>query len=236
VSDDRMVPVHCLRCECYVPAICDRSSSDQCAARKSLCVGESPTDAELIRRYELERDFGQTPVSFGLLFERHHRHVVAWACRVSGNYELALDLAQEVFVKVFTRVGAFRAESRFTTWLYTITRNCYRDYIKSRAARPREVGGDALMTAAPITANDALAALEAQHARRLVMQLVRDARLDETELRAFAMHYRDEMPLEEITAALGLENASGAKAPIVSARRKLRAAAERRRRRDSLRT
>jgi RNA polymerase sigma-70 factor (ECF subfamily) len=188
---------------------------------------DSPPDGDLIRRHHLERERGEPPASFGVLFERHHRHVVAWACRMSGNYELALDLSQEVFVKVFTRLDAFRAESRFTTWLYTVTRNCFRDYVKARTARPREVGGDALLTAAPITANDALAALEAQSARRLVGRLIRDARLDETEMRAFAMHYRDDMPLAAITTALGLTNASGAKGPIVNARRKLRAAAER---------
>jgi RNA polymerase sigma-70 factor (ECF subfamily) len=146
---------------------------------------------------------------------------------MSGDFDLALDLAQEVFVKVFTRLDAYRAESRFTTWLYTVTRNCFRDYVKARAARPREVGEAALLTAGPVTANDAVAELEARSARKLVRRLIRNARLDETEIRAIAMHYCDDMPLGAITAALGLTNASGAKAPIVSARRKLRVAAAR---------
>jgi RNA polymerase sigma factor (sigma-70 family) len=220
------VPTRCLRCPHHVPAICDVPTAQGCTGRV-LCSVESPTDEELIGRHQAQREHGRPPSAFGLLFERHHRHVVAWTCRLSGNYELALDLAQEVWVKVFTRLDAFRGESRFSTWLYAVTRNCFRDYIKALAARPREVGGSALSTVDPITENDAVPRLEAQSARKLVGRLIEDARLDETERRAFAMHYGDDMPLAAITVALGLGNVSGAKAPIVSARRKLRAAAER---------
>lgn len=228
------VPDRCLRCEFHVPEICDTPrSAGGCNAPRRQWETEPLTDDELIKGHLLEKERGQLLVSFGLLFERHHRHVVAWACRISGNYELALDLAQDVFVKVFTRLHAFRADSRFTTWLYSVTRNCFRDYAKARAARPREVGGEALLMVAPVTTtNAAVAELEAQSARRLVTHLIRDARLDDVELRAFAMHYCDDIPLSEITAALGLTNASGAKRPIMSARRKLRAAAARRSRRE----
>jgi RNA polymerase sigma-70 factor (ECF subfamily) len=226
------VPARCSRCEFYVPEICNQCSGPWRTADHSLCAGQSPTDAELIARHQLERQRSQPPVSFGELFERRHRHVVAWACRISGDFELARDLAQDVFVKVFTRLDAFRADSRFTTWLYTVTRNCFLDYVKARAARPREVGDAALLTAGPVTGNDGVAELEAQGARRLVLRLMRDAHLDETEMRAIAMHYRDDQPLDAITAALGLTNASGAKAPIVSAKRKLRAAAARWARRE----
>lgn len=220
------VSAKCARCPFHIPEICESPLPRECTAIPSMrCAGL--TDEELIRRHYVEKAQGQPPTSFGALFERHNRHVVAWACRISGNFELALDLAQEVFVKVFTRLDAFRAESRFTTWLYTVTRNCFHDYVKARAARPREVGDAALLTAAPVTANDAIAQLEAQRARRVVVRLIREARLDDTEKLVFTMHYRDDMPLHAITAALGLSNVSGAKAPIVSAKRKLRAAAAR---------
>lgn len=174
-------------------------------------------------------------MSFGLLFQRHHRHVVAWACRISGDFDLALDLAQDVFVKVLTHVHAFRSDARFTTWLYTVTRNCYRDHLKARAARPREVGGEALEAVEPFALNAALDRLDALQTRGLISRLVSDARLDPTEKRVLVMHYRDDMPLAAITAGLALKNASGAKGPIVSATRKLRAAAARWTRRQQVR-
>jgi DNA-directed RNA polymerase specialized sigma24 family protein len=58
------------------------------------------------------------------------------------------------------------------------------------------------------------------------MELV-TATLDQTEREVFTMHYGDDIPLDAITRILGLQNASGAKAYIVSARRKLARAVER---------
>ena len=51
--------------------------------------------------------------------------------------------------------------------------------------------------------------------------------LDETEQAVFTLHYGDDLPLDRITRMLGLQNASGAKAYIVSAKRKLARAAPR---------
>jgi RNA polymerase sigma-70 factor, ECF subfamily len=162
------------------------------------------------------------------LFDRYHRHVVAWACRMSGgNYELAKDLAQDVFIKAWSAWDRFRGDAQFSTWLYTITRNCYRDHLKARAARPQEVDDRALTTDPPVVENDAIAALEAQHAAALVRRLMRDARLDPIEARAFLLHYGDDVPLRDVTSRLGLTNPSGARAQIVSATRKLRRSAER---------
>jgi DNA-directed RNA polymerase specialized sigma subunit len=74
--------------------------------------------------------------------------------------------------------------------------------------------------------NEALAALDARDARHAVQTLMNDV-LDETEKRVMTLHYGYQMRLDAITAALGLTNTSGAKAYIVSARRKLSAAVSR---------
>jgi RNA polymerase sigma factor (sigma-70 family) len=217
----------CANCNCYVSGICDQRAPVNAAGwRSPKCCHDEPSDDDLIRRHERESASAAPLVSFGLLFDRHHRRVVAWACRLSGNYDLARDLAQEVFIKALTRIAAFRGDSRFTTWLYTVTRNTYRDYQKTCARRPRESGGETLKHE-PVTENDALASLEAQHTSALVRRLMRDARLDRMEARAFQLHYAADMPLDTITARLGLKNRSGARAHIVSAKRKLRRSRER---------
>jgi RNA polymerase sigma-70 factor (ECF subfamily) len=217
----------CLMCPHYVPEIC-HPSMPLCDSAAAVAARAAQTDLELIERHLLERQHGLPPVSFGTLFERYQRHVVAWACRISGNnYDLGRDLAQDVWIKAFRRIDAFRASSRFTTWLYTVTRNCFRDYVKARAARPREVDEAAIEAAPPVVANAGVAAIEARGTRALVGRLVHEARLDDLEKRVLSMHYRDEMPLDAITSELGLTNASGAKAQVVSAKRKLRSAATR---------
>ena len=78
-----------------------------------------------------------------------------------------------------------------------------------------------------VAADDALRqgdALVAAAWTRLISTLVEEA-LDETEKKVFTLHYGNDLPLDAITRLLGLSNRAGAKAYIVSARRKLRRAA-----------
>jgi RNA polymerase sigma-70 factor (ECF subfamily) len=61
--------------------------------------------------------------SFAELFERHNRRVFSLCLRMTQNQSEAEDLAQEVFVQLFRKVGSFRGESAFTTWLHRMTVN-----------------------------------------------------------------------------------------------------------------
>src|SRR5262249_61905744 len=73
----------------------------------------------------------------------------------------------------------------------------------------------------------ALACRDVPHAAGGVRRLPRDARLDRMEAEAFRLPYGHDMPIDEVTARLGLTNRSGARAPLVSAKRKLRRSLER---------
>jgi RNA polymerase sigma-70 factor (ECF subfamily) len=159
------------------------------------------------------------------LFRRHRARVIAWCYRLTGDSSLAPDLAQDVFVKAYSSLDMFRRDSKFTTWLYVIARNRCRDEQRARATRPREAPEDAMLDA-PSDRNDALAALEARDARTVVRTMM-DEVLDETEKRVMTLHYGHDMRIDAITTALGLTNTSGAKAYIVSAKRKLNAAVKR---------
>lgn len=74
--------------------------------------------------------------------------------------------------------------------------------------------------------------LAQESAHRQMRGLLEDY-LDDTERHVFTLHFGDDMPLDAITRLLGLSNASGAKAYIVSARRKLAKALERLRARET---
>jgi RNA polymerase sigma-70 factor, ECF subfamily len=170
------------------------------------------------------------PAAFQPLFERYHRHVVAWACRMLDRYDLGLDVAQDVFVKAWSNLDAFRGQASFSTWLYTITRNACHDYQRARAARPLEVDERALDAKPPVVENEALRRIEKEEAAAIVGRLMRTSRLKPTERRAFTLHYGHDVPLQALTAQLGLTNRSGARATLVAATRKLRRSAERWRR------
>lgn len=61
--------------------------------------------------------------AFDRLFQIYREPVFRLAYRFTGNRDDAEDLTQEIFVKVFERIGSFRCESSFATWLYRLAVN-----------------------------------------------------------------------------------------------------------------
>ena len=62
------------------------------------------------------------------LFAQNQKRVFSVALNFfGGNDDLAKDITQQVFLKIFYKVGEFRGESEFTTWLYRITINACLD-------------------------------------------------------------------------------------------------------------
>jgi RNA polymerase sigma-70 factor, ECF subfamily len=184
------------------------------------------SDEELIAQYRLAPGSDRSRPFVEELFRRHQTRVVAWCYRLTGDRTQAVDLAQDVFVKAYSSLDTFRADSKFTTWLYIIARNRWRDDLRARRSRTREAPEAAMFDEEPAAGNEGLAAIEANDARGLVRRLMDEA-LNETEKRVMTLHYGHDMRLDAITAALGLTNTSGAKAYIVSARRKLNMAVKR---------
>ncbi|MBW1296408.1 RNA polymerase sigma factor [Aquimarina litoralis] len=59
--------------------------------------------------------------AFSYLVEKHKDMVYALALKIIGNTIDAEDVAQESFIKAYQNIGEFKFESKFSTWLYTIT-------------------------------------------------------------------------------------------------------------------
>lgn len=157
------------------------------------------------------------------LFERHRTRVAAWCYRMTGDVDAATDLAQEVFLKALQNLQSFRGQSKFTTWLYSIARNQCMDALRSRQAAPFIAGEAALERVQDPRASELLSTMERRQAEEVVRKLMRES-LNETEAKVMTMHYVHELPLDAVTRLLDLTNASGAKAYVVSARRKLASA------------
>jgi len=61
--------------------------------------------------------------AFQGLYERYKDKVFATVFRIVGTHEEAVDVAQDVFIKVYRDLGSFKFESKFSTWLYRIAVN-----------------------------------------------------------------------------------------------------------------
>ena len=74
--------------------------------------------------------------AFDEIYSRHRSFVYNVALRMTGNAADAEDLTQESFVSVFRRVGSFRGDASFTTWLYRLVVNQVKMHFRYRSSRP----------------------------------------------------------------------------------------------------
>ena len=81
-------------------------------------AGAASREAALVRRCAV----GDEDASAELVNE-HHRMVFSLATHLLGDRDEALDLAQEVFLRVFRTIHRFRGQSSLRTWIYRITVN-----------------------------------------------------------------------------------------------------------------
>src|SRR5262245_24369726 len=79
---------------------------------------QSTSDLELARAAA-----AGSSAAFEKLYEQHHRRVYSLCLRMLGNGSQAEDLTQEVFLQVYKKIGSFRGDSAFTTWLHRLTVN-----------------------------------------------------------------------------------------------------------------
>lgn len=188
---------------------------------------EPPSDEDLVARSRLD---GISQVRrqelVNELFARYHARVALWCYRVTGNRNSAADLAQDVLLKAHRNLDSWRGKSKFSTCLYSITRNhCFND-LAAKSVRP-EGTADSLDFDLPDPAGsrpDKLVELESEI--RQMKELMKRT-LDDTEAHVMTLHYGEEMTLDAVTRLLSLTNPSGAKAYIVSALRKLKASVAR---------
>jgi RNA polymerase sigma-70 factor, ECF subfamily len=189
-------------------------------------------DEELIDEARKSSDASVRREILGGLFQRHHSKVILWCYRFSGNRDSAADLAQEIFVKAYVNLDSFQQNSKFSTWLYTVTMNHCRDNADKPAVRKERLSKSLTND---IPRNDRFdLRLEREQEFQVLRQLMCSS-LSEMEQKVLMLHYGEEMKLNEVTRLLGLENPSGAKAHIVNARRKLATALDRWRQRGDRR-
>ena len=79
--------------------------------------------------------------AFSLLLERHYDRIFGLSFRLTGNRAEAQDLAQDICAALPVKLRSWRAEARFTTWLYRVTVNACHDQRRRSATRSRASSG-----------------------------------------------------------------------------------------------
>ena len=134
------------------------------------------------------------------LMRRFGDQVLRWAYYFLRDRHLAEDAAQEVFLRVYKGLDSFRQESAYLTWIYRITANLCRDYLRSASFRHLIPWGD-LQSLEKLggKTDRLLEEVEGGEIFREVMDLPLPYRL------VVALHYWQGLSVEEIGQLTGLK-------------------------------
>ena len=146
-----------------------------------------PTDNDVRDRADMRRLNAGHDAALNDLMERHAAPVFHFLCRMVGNEDDANDLAQETFVRVFKSHASFRADQKFSTWLFTIAANLARNHFRWRSRHPNisldaenveteQTLGSTLPANSPTPKEAALAGERAEAVRAAVKFLPEDLR------------------------------------------------------------
>ena len=176
--------------------------NDDVALIRRILAGDEIAFAELVKRY-------QKPV-----------HTLAW--RKIGDFHIAEDITQEVFLKVYQGLRTLKDPHQFSGWVYVITANLCATWLRKKRIQTQPLE-DAERTMPQRDAYSRYVAEEhssiaAESQREVVKKLL--AKLKESERTVMALHYLGEMTVEEISRFLGV-SASTIKSRLRRARQRL---------------
>lgn len=186
----------------------DDAFEDETLLAAALCAGDLAARDQAVTR----------------LLSRHQRRVYLWCYRLVRDHERALELAQDVLLSAWRHLESFGGRARFSSWLFALARNrCLTELRRTAPTFTRACDLDGLIDGQ----GDPERCLLERIGEEELLDLIR-TELDGLEQEALWLRCFDGMPVDAITEVLDIRDASGARAVLQRARRKLRAALDRR--------
>ena len=156
--------------------------------------------------------------AFEKLYEQHHRRVYSLCFRMLGGVQQAEDLTQEVFLQVFRKIGSFRGDSAFTTWLHRLTVNQVLMHFRKRGVKlehTSEEGDFSAVVETPLQSTRRISMVDRIALERAISELPPGYRT------VFVLHDVEGYEHEEIASTLGVTIGTS-KSQLHKARMRLR--------------
>ncbi len=185
----------------------------------------APSDTDLMRR-TTERD----SEAFSLLFDRYQAQVIEHLRQILRDPDVADDLTQEVFLRVWTRAVQWSGQGPFRAWLFRIAKNLAMNHLRSKGRRreqPLEIptlhDDDDEERPVPGWMIDRASLgpdveVERSEQRRMLQQLIND--LPEEKREVFQMVHDGELALNEVAGRLEIPEGT-VKSRLFHARKRL---------------
>jgi RNA polymerase sigma-70 factor (ECF subfamily) len=147
----------------------------------------------------LHRDSSGREEAFRLLLTTYRERVYWLVRRTLVIHDDADDVTQEVFIRIWKALPAFRGESSLFTWIYRIATNEVNRYLKKRRLQVFIPWNDTAERVAHCLADDRF--FQGSEAERLLFKAI--SLLPEKQRLVFSMRYFDELSYEEISRIVG---------------------------------
>ena len=103
------------------------------AGKGDLTEPDHPKSTETSDAEVIERAQRGDAEAFRMLYEKHKRRVYSLCLRMTANTAEAEDLAQEAFLQLYRKIGTFRGESAFSTWLHRLSVNVVLMHLRKKS-------------------------------------------------------------------------------------------------------
>jgi RNA polymerase sigma-70 factor (ECF subfamily) len=156
--------------------------------------------------------------AFERLYRQYYKRVYSLALRMLGNAMQAEDLTQEVFLQVYQKIGSFRGDSAFTTWLHRLTVNQVLMHFRKRGVkleRTAEEGDFDNVVETPLQSTRRISIIDRLALDKAISQLPPGYRS------AFVLHDVEGYEHEEIANMLGI-SVGTSKSQLHKARMRMR--------------
>ncbi len=142
--------------------------------------------------------------AYALLVDRYQNFVFTITLRYIKSREDAEEVAQDVFVKAYRALKDFKGQSKFSTWLYTVTTTTCITFLRKKKIEVQSLDNEKVFASAD-TIDGGLKANQVEQKSR--MQMVNEAirMLSPDDAQVITLFYKGEQTLEEIALVMGKE-------------------------------
>lgn len=156
--------------------------------------------------------------AFEIIYQRYHRRTYSLALRMTQSQTEAEDLTQEVFIQLFRKIGSFRGDSAFSTWLHRMTVNQVLMHFRKRSVKNEKTSEDGEMPdqAVPGSVNPSkMQVIDKIALKNAIAELPNGYR------KVFVLHDIEGFEHEEVARVMGI-SVGTSKSQLHKARLKLR--------------
>jgi len=157
-------------------------------------------------QHHIEEVLKGNTAAFAILVERYQDMVFTIAVKILQNREDAEEIAQDAFVKAYQKLGSFRRESRFSTWLYRIAYNEAISRTRLKKMPETELNEEISESEADKEVEEGVMGLDQFEQKKAINLVLR--KLDNPDQLLIKLFYYEEQTVNEISLIMGMSESN----------------------------